>query len=299
MLYYGESSDISYHPDDSIKKSISSLTAEYFPETVLNAIDQPAFHAGNYLILLQHIPEDAPLETVIVTLNLRSFDAAWIYSDLETALQKSMVLIDPRFPPLINRIRLSFKDYEIKSDEERHQQVLEAWEENKLVFPSPFKYDNVVDWDHGMAKGGYSRRDSATMDQAMAELACQYIKTYAFQIDTLNNPRIRDFDAITELARKRNWNLVFNLLAENVEKVQVLVGDELVWLIRKNRDLLVERYTRKGVIVVDNLESVPDKEYIDRNWTTEHYAQKGRMIIARNLADSLRILYPDEYQKPK
>ena len=74
------------------------------------------------------------------------------------------------------------------------------------------------------------------------------------------------------------------------------MGDELVWLIRKNRDLLVERYTRKGVIVVDNLESVPDKEYIDRNWTTEHYAQKGRMIIARNLADSLRILYPDEYQ---
>ena len=84
-------------------------------------------------------------------------------------------------------------------------------------------------------------------------------------------------------------------MAENTEKAQQLIGDELTFLMRQNRDLLVNRYHRNGVLVVDNLECVPSKEYTDSTWTTEHYAEKGRRIVARNVADTLRRFYPKSF----
>jgi hypothetical protein len=297
ILYFGESSNFTSRSDDKEKKRISAFAAEYFPKLNFNVVDNSAYHAGNFKVLLQNISASSPVQTVVITMNLRSFGADWIYSDLETALQKSMVLLNPHFPPLVNRIRLSFKDYEIKSKEERIKQKLHAWENDKIIFPFPFSYHTVTTWDKAVANGSWLNKDDS-WDMPKIDLSCYYVKTYAFQINPASNPRIKDFDDIVEIARKRGWNLVFNLMAENVEKAQELVGDELVWLIRQNRDLLITRYQNKGAIVVDNLECVPDSEYIDRNWTTEHYAEKGRRIIAKNLADSLRKFYPEDYHLP-
>ncbi|UPT67594.1 MAG: hypothetical protein M0D57_02665 [Sphingobacteriales bacterium JAD_PAG50586_3] len=84
-------------------------------------------------------------------------------------------------------------------------------------------------------------------------------------------------------AKKKNINVVFNLLAENTQYADSLVGPVLVNLMRENRDLLIKRYTAQGAIVVDNLELVNGHDYIDQNWTTEHYNQTGRWIIARNV----------------
>ena len=47
-----------------------------------------------------------------------------------------------------------------------------------------------------------------------------------------------------------------------------------------------------GVKVVNNLESVSDASYLDRNWTTEHYDEAGRKTIAKNVAGGLKDLYP-------
>ncbi|MBN1119084.1 MAG: hypothetical protein JXA77_17875, partial [Bacteroidales bacterium] len=57
------------------------------------------------------------------------------------------------------------------------------------------------------------------------------------------------------------------------------------------------RYSQKGVIVVDNFESVHDSLFFERHWPTEHYSENGRKIIAKNLADSLSIIYPENYIK--
>jgi hypothetical protein len=157
--------------------------------------------------------------------------------------------------------------------------------------PNPFPYKNVVEWDKGMAAKGI-RDSNGFHDEKLTALACNYVKTYAFQIDMKKNQRINDFDKIVQLAKERNWKLVFNLMAENVERAQELVGDDLVYLMRKNRDLLLKRYHKNGIIVVDNLEKVPDEEYIDRNWTTEHYAENGRRIIAKNVAVSMKSIMP-------
>ena len=294
IIYLGESSNTTFREDDVDKRSISDMISDYYPSRKFGNINKEASHAGIYYTFLEAIPENSNVKTVIVTLNLRSFDASWIYSDLETALQKSLVLIKDH-PPLFNRLMLSFKGYDIKSDAEREVQFKKSWTESKLTFEHPFPYDNVTDWDFAMAEKGILNEDGSKNSEATV-LACHYIKTYAFQIDTIQNPRIKDFDNIVALAKKRNWNLVFNLMAENVDKAESLVGNELVSFIKQNRDLLVSRYSKKGVTIVDNLTLIGNDEFVDQNWTTEHYSEFGRRLIAKNVSDSLKKFYPNDYK---
>lgn len=295
IVYFGESSNFTFKDIDVDKRSISDFIADFYPDKQLKAINKEATHAGIYKILIENIPTESDIETLIVTLNLRSFNADWIYSKLETPLQKSVVLLRNN-PPLLNRFLLSFKGYDIKTDKERLAQVLKRWEKDKLNFPYSFPYDNVIDWDKSVANHEW-KTIKENPDQAFVDLAAHYVKTYAFQIDTNSNPRIKDFDRIVEIARKRGWNLVFNLLAENTEKAKEMVGDDLVYLMKQNRDLLVDRYRKKGVIVVDNLETIPSDQYIDQNWTTEHYDEAGRKTIAANVAMALKVIYPNDYSE--
>jgi hypothetical protein len=293
VVYVGESSNISYRDDDIDKRSISDFISDYYPFKNFGTITKPASHAGIFYELLKNIPENSSIKTVIVTLNLRSFNSNWIYSNLETPLQKSMVLLKGQ-PPLYARFLLSFRGYDIKTDSEREKQVKDKWKKDIIFFPEPFIYNNVIDWDIGMAQQGILNTDGS-FNAALTELACHYIKTYAFQIDTLTNPRIKDFDRIVTLAHDRHWNLVFNLLAENVERANNLVGKELVYLIKQNRDLLIKRYNRNKVIVVDNLELIGNRDYTDKYWTTEHYTENGRRKIARNIAEGLKGLYLKDF----
>jgi hypothetical protein len=295
VIYLGESSNVSYRSDDADKRFISDFVGDYFPDLKTGDITHKASHAGIYYELLRNIPPDANVKTVIVTLNLRSFNADWRYSKLETPLQKSMIMLKDR-PPFWNRFLLSFKGYDIKTEQERCKQIDREWKKFTFYLPYSDRYTNVRNWDKAKAKEGVKKEDGS-YDEILTPLACHYIKTYAFQIDTATNARIKDFDNIVDLAKKRNWNLIFNLMAENVEMADSLVGKDLVFLMEKNRDLLVDRYQRKGVAVVDNLNSVRDKEFIDRDWTTEHYAEQGRKIIAQNVAQALKPFYPNYYHE--
>lgn len=293
ILYLGESSNLTTHPYDSDRRTISEMTASFYPGIQFMDITKEATHAGIYKVLLQQLKADTTLETVIVTLNMRSFNADWRFSELETALQKSLVLLY-NYPPLFNRFLLSFKSYDIKNEHERSQQVYDDWLKNNLVFPFSFPYQNVITWDSAMFADGIKNTDGS-INYEKTTMACHYIKTYAFQIDTITNQRIKDFDDIVELSKEGGWTLIFNLLAENYEEANSLLGDSILYLMNYNRQILIDRYRRKGIIVVDNAEKVPDKEFIDREWTTEHYAQNGRKIIAQNLARSLKTIYPEKY----
>ena len=50
--------------------------------------------------------------------------------------------------------------------------------------------------------------------------------------------------------------------------------------------------------MVNNLSLVRDINFIDQDWTTEHYYEEGRRIIADHLALTLRDFYPDDYHNP-
>ncbi len=295
VLYIGESSNNRTHFLDKDKRKISGFIDDYFPKLKIASITQPAYHAGAYYVLLQNIPDKSKIKTIIVTLNFRTFDANWRYSNLETAIQKELVLIKPEYPPLFRRFLLSFKGYDHKSDREREAQFKHDWEVNILKFPYNFPYKNVVQWDSGMALKGFKVDDSIRNDPLTA-LACHYIKTYAFQIDTNSNPRIKDFDKIIRLAHKRHWNVIFNLIGENVQQANELVGKDLIFLINQNKELLLNRFRKMGALVVDNLDSIPEDQFIDRNWTTEHYREFGRKIIAYNVAQTLKHFYLSYYK---
>ncbi|MBL7933800.1 MAG: hypothetical protein JNL60_17990 [Bacteroidia bacterium] len=295
IYYFGESSNITYAPDDSVQNSIAELTNFFYPDLKIKTINKYATHAGIYKHWLREINrKNGKPGALIVTMNLRSFDAAWIHSKLETQLQESIVFTRP-FPNIVNRFLLSLQAFDNKSEQERELEMLEEWRTVQLRFPFPFKYKTVREWDDATAAGLNVNQDG-TWNQDKIILACHYVKGYAFNIDE-NNPRIRDFDEIAEWCNKNDIKLYLNLMAENIQYADSLVGKELVFLMRQNRDFLKSRYEGKNCTVVDNLELVNGKWFIDQNWTTEHYNYKGRMAIAKNLALSMRKEFKNKFKE--
>lgn len=287
ILYLGESSNLTTSHKDKERKHISEFLDELIPEQTVKDISKGALHADIYYTLLKQIPERSLIKTVVVTMNLRSFNAQWIYSELETPLMKSMVLLRDR-PALLSRFILSFRGYDPKSPRERQKQVERKWERDDFDLPFEFPHEDADEWDADVwRKGSYN--PDGSRNRKLRKLAAHYVKAYAFQIDPDDNPRIDDFDKIVELAKERGWNLVFNLLAENTEKAEFLLGDPIMYFFEYNRKLLIDRYQKEGVIVCDNLYNVADSLFIDQHWTTEHYYEAGRRIIAKNVADSLRV----------
>jgi len=294
VYYFGESSNITYSSNDSTKSSISELTNLFFPSIKISAITKYGAHGGIYRHWLNEIDlaEKRP-KAIVITLNLRSFDAAWIHSKLETQLQESLVFTRP-YPNMVNRFLLSLQAFDNRTEQQREQEMKKEWQTKKLVFQKPFKYATTAEWDFAMAQGGCLKADGSWHMEKIV-LACHNIKSYAFNLDD-ENPRIKDFDQIADWCSTNKINLYLNLMAENVEYADSLVGKELVFLMKENRDFLVKRYSRAGCMVVDNLELVKGKNFIDQNWTTEHYDGKGRMRIAKNLADNLKNQFKNEYK---
>ena len=294
IVYLGESSNITSGVQETDKRKISDYLGDYFPNVKTGDMTKEASHAQTYYYLLKNLPKKSTVETVVVTMNLRSFDARWIYSNLETPLRKQLVLME-NYPPLMNRFLLALKAYPIKSEEELDSLTRQHWREDPLVFPYEFEWNNVYQWDSATAWRGLHNYEGE-YDPKWTELACHYIKSYGFQIRD-DNPRLKDFDDIVALSRKRGWHLVFNLMPENVDKANEYVGKDLMYLMKQNHDYLINRYGHlEGVTVVDNLNLVRDVNFIDQDWTTEHYYEEGRRIIAGNVAEALKAYYPDEYR---
>jgi hypothetical protein len=295
ILYFGESSNFSYNAEkDSMPDRISDFIGYHFEGIRLGTINSSAYHAGIYLPLIKQISTQSKVQTIVITLNMRTFDQAAIHSELESALQKKAVMYEPR-PPLLNRVLISLNYYDDTPLKDRDLQMWKEWTYDTLKSSEvAFPYQTIKSWcaveKFPLSEGGE--------DMKKRELADHYIKAYAFQIDPEKNPRIKDFDAIMKVAKKKNLKVVLNLMAENTAYADSLVGENLVWLMRSNRDLLVQRYTQMGAIVVDNLEVVPGWDYTDQNWTTEHYGQYGRQIIAANVAKAMKPIYPTSY-RPK
>jgi hypothetical protein len=294
VLYFGESSNFSYNPEtDSLQDRISDFISYHYPELKFGTLNSSAQHMGIYLPLVKQIKAER-VKTIIVTLNLRTFDQAAIHSELESALQKRTALYEPR-PPLLNRFLMSLKFYDHTPAVERDRAMWEEWtydtlKSDSFTFPAPTikRWCELTKFPDSSGQENLEKR----------QLADHYIKAYAFSIDE-ENPRLKDMDALTKVARDKGIQVVFNLLAENVEYADSLVGQNLVHLMRRNAHLLTNRYSDSGVIVVNNLELVPGWDYTDQKWTTEHYGQYGRQVIAANVAKNISQFLGEEYYIPQ
>lgn len=297
ILYVGESSEFTHGDMDIDKRSTTAFLNEYYPGLCIGKVAKGALHAGNYLPVLREVGAPPRLKAVVVTLNLRSFGAMWIHSKLETALQKEMVLLR-RGPLIWRRFLLSLRDYDDQTLAQREATRNTEWREAPLRFPYPFPYANLHDWDTSIA-WGLDTLVHFQRDKEQRERAAHFVKYFAFQIDTATNPRIRDYDEIVALARDRGWTLVLNLLPEDIELGERLAGKPLADLMRANRDLLRERYGRlPGVIFVDQMESLPSRQFLDPMLPVEHYYEPGRRAVAARLAAELKTVFPDAYREP-
>lgn len=279
VLYLGESSNYWVSPDDADKRSISDMINDSINGARLSGMQVPAYHAGMFLPIVKLIEPAARVKHLVITMNLRSFDKPWIYSTQEAALMRTKCFYY-NAPPIFNRLCATLGFYDQPSADEQDKKMLHCFEFDTLKVNFPLKHNTIKRWceqEKFPLPGGGE-------DFPKRELADHYIKAYAFQIDTLTNPRIKDFDEIVKVCKQKNIKIYFNILSENTYWADSLVGPELVYFMRANRDLLVKRYTAMGAIVIDNLEAVPGKCFGEKNWTTEHYDQKGRMIIARHVA---------------
>ncbi|MCF8429569.1 MAG: hypothetical protein K9G64_05505 [Bacteroidia bacterium] len=285
VLYFAESSNGTTANSDTCLLSISQMMDTLSPLKI-NAVDHGAIHAKTYLNLIKHINSNALVKTIVVTLNARSFGSPWINSKLETNLSQSNVMYES-IPPIFKRIKLTFNAFDNKSVQFRDYLNEQNWSKSKLNVPEEFPYKTIRQWDNAMGNGTYLL-PNGDWDIPKITLACHYIKTYAFSIDTINNPRIKDFDEIVTVANQKNLKLIFHLLAENVQYADSLVGKELHNIMHENKQLLINRYIKKGVIMVNSFELVNGKDFIDQDWTTEHYNQNGRWILAKNVLKQIK-----------
>ena len=286
ILYFAESSNFTNHPDDSLPYSISEFIAEGMPDKRVGTINHGAYHAGLFKNLIAQIDTTSPVKTVIVTMNVRTFNQDVIFGDDEANLQMSNRFYIPA-PPLLNRLFVSLNYYDDCSAHERDILLWNAWTYDTIksdVDTIVFIPNTIRRWcevDKFLDSNGVPNNH-------LRFLADQNIKAYAFKI-TEENPMIHSFDAICSIANQKGFDLVFNLMAENVEQADSVVGSNLIYLMRKNRDFLVDRYTNKGVLVVDNLETIGNTHFLDRErFPTEHYDMYGRQKIARNVLNFMR-----------
>lgn len=293
VIYFGESSNFHGTLMDSNQFAISTVLDKQLPDLKVDVIHNSGIHAGTYYAVIQNIPESHKVKYLVITMNFRSFTSNWRYSQSENYLAKTERMLEPGLP-VFNRFMVSLKAYDYKTNKERSEQVNKDWRK-PLGLPD-FRYDNVISWDSAMAWQTWIN-DNEDLNIDNIPLACHYIKNFAFNIDTLTNERIMDFDNIMNLAHQKGYTIVFNLLGENIEEGEKLVGSHLTSLIETNRQLLVKRYTKKGAVVVDNLYNVPDSCFIDRGWPTEHYNQTGKNLIANSLAKKIQEIRRDELQK--
>jgi hypothetical protein len=91
--------------------------------------------------------------------------------------------------------------------------------------------------------------------------------------------------------------IYLNLIPENTEYAVSLVSKDLLFLMRENANFLVKRYSTKNCVVLNNLELLPGDYFTEKNWTTEHYSFKGRMLIARAVANEIKPQFENEYVK--
>lgn len=295
IFYFGESSDMTYSESDSIKNSISEMCNLFFPRLKIKTVNKYGTHSGIYKQWLKQFDATKPFpKAVVVTLNLRSFGAGWINSDLEPSLQQSLVFTYP-LPNLVNRFLISLQAFDNRTKVERNRDIKKEWAKKILRLPYPFKYQTTAEWDESLGSIRYMNADGSR-NFAKNELPCHYVKAYAFNIDA-DNPRVKDFDEIVGFCQTNNVQLYLNLMAENIHYADSLVGKELVFLMRENRDFLKQRYAVKNCKIIDNLEAVNENYFLEKNWTTEHYNYKGRLIIAQNLALALKEQFKHEYTK--
>ncbi|MCB0736664.1 MAG: hypothetical protein KDC92_04055 [Bacteroidetes bacterium] len=279
VLYFGESSNFHLEKPGAKKVRISDYIDSLLPSLQVNPVDNAGLEASNYLHILKNLPNLTSVKAIIVTMNLRSFGYTWILDDNYNFRSRSNEFAKKR-PPLLNRLLVSLKAY----DHYTHKELSKATGEHKTSDPInwPFKlsYNTLKQWNDDCSQRNWEGFDSYTAKEAR-NLASHYIKNFGFAINAETNERIKDFDEIVAFAKERNLKVIFHLLAENMQQAEELLGEEMIWCLNHNAELLVNRYHNgNDVWVTNNLNLLADSAFVDRHFPIEHYNNAGKKACA-------------------
>lgn len=287
ILYLTSSSNYFHPGSDTNSWFISEWIQRSLPDERVHAIQKGYMHAGVFSTILENLDTQSPVHTLIIEMNLRSFGAFWVFSNVETNYSMQALMMNQNYPPLLRRAMLSFGAYDNRTDAERKKQFVGWWKTQELKFPYPFEYKYVTDWDKGLANSGRYLKEDGKWDYDQIGFACNIVKAFAFHIDTVNHPRIEDFDRIVEIANERQLKLIFVIVPEDVEKAGKMVGKEIPWLLNESANLLFNRYNRGNVKVVNCL-NLLDASYYYEAFPTEHYRSAGKKLVSEQILQALK-----------
>lgn len=283
VLYFGESSNFTYALSDSCKLSIAKLISTKCLPNTLGEITKGAIHSGTFEKLIKRIDNNSSIETIIVTVNLRSFGINWIESDLETNLSRAEIFYGNDFP-VFKKLKLSFKMYDNVENFKRKNTIRYHYKHDKFQTIN-FPYKTIRDWDKFIYSYGIKNKKNEK-DKYLTELACHFVKNYAFSL-TEENPRIKNLDEIVSYCSQRKIKIIFHILPENIDKARFFFGSNLTSVMKNNVTFLINRYKHKST-VVNNFELLRNKNFIDTLWPTEHYNFEGRNLIAEEICKHLK-----------
>jgi hypothetical protein len=267
VIYFSASTNKALGPDDKDRRFIDRMIQDSIT-LHLESIDTGAIHAGIFHAVLERISKDKLPKMIVVDLNIRSFGANWIHSGLENSLQRNLVYWNDK-PGVANHFLSSVKWYDYKSPVEHERAIEYAEKFAKLPFGG--SHSTIKNWCDSLFKA------SKTPEEGMVML-----RHFGFTIDE-QNEQMKRFDKIVDWGINNGVQVVFVILPENIERMDLLVGKDLKELVRRNALFLERRYKGRvhGVI---NLWDRAGSEVFFESFPTEHYRSLGRQVVASEVS---------------
>mgnify|MGYP001588958618 FL=1 len=281
IVYMGESSNTSFNPwTDTMSESIGDFLQLYLPNKKVSQISHESFHLGLFKDMLQLWKPGKEEQTIVITLNMRTFGPSAIYSGTEARNQQEALFYSMRFP-LLTRIFLSLHFYDNRGDLERTRLKFKHWRTEK---PSVLK------------RLGEVNADLEGAPEKLRQMADAYVKELMFSIDE-SNPRLKDLKGIIDFGKRNKVNVVFHILPENRDYAQGLIGDELLKQMDDNVTFLVNFLQKNEAKYVNNYRISNFKDYTDQFYPTEHVNVRMRHGIAYKISRFFESKIP-EYSIP-
>lgn len=295
VLLLSSSSNYFYWGKDTSYKAISDYLQLYYPEIEVNAINKGYLHAGMFRSIVQNIPPNAPLQTLVLEVNLRSFGAFWLQSKVETSYAVQDLMMNPQYPKLLRRFLFALSAYDKKSESERKLLVDQIWRTSPFTIPYSFPFNTVHEWEQEVVHRQFPTKSDGSKNWYLTDKCSGLIKAYAFDPYPQAKVRFEAFDDIVTIASSRGWNVVMVIMPANVDRIHDLLGPEIPRLLLAAQRQIKERYEQPNVRIIEALTAFPSDQFYEE-YPTEHYLSSGKAWLAKQIATEISQFDPIRFQ---
>jgi hypothetical protein len=287
VLFLTQSSIYEKQDPSSQPGYLSEILGNHYPDLTVSEI---IIENGELVLVNAILPTlDADLLPKTLILNLALHEFAWeksLHSQYFAFKKNSRLIATPS--AALNRMRFLLTRGHI-TERERMGMIHREWENDKIDIPAMPHYLCVKDWDRKMLLDGV-KDEKGEYDHQQTALACHYIKQFGAPIDFRHHPLMKELDELIGHARKMDFELVINLVPQNVEDMQRLVGEDLITMLAHNRFVLSSKASENGIAFVDNSSLLGASDFLDRERVSTSISLKGKKQWVDFLATKIALL---------